>query len=168
MKILLLLFLLVIGAFLAYAADDIAGIWAIIDDKENAVGAYVLLYMHEGKLFGRMLALVEFDTGAIEDTISIQKEKSTKIKGNPPICGMDFVYNMEDRGKDWRGSMLDPDRGKLYNCAIKHDGDKLIVRASLRGTGGILGASQIWVRADPSNIPEIAIPDPHLLVPVIP
>jgi len=163
----LLMVFLLTGAFSAYAADNITGIWAIIDDKENAVGAYVLLYMYEGKIYGRMLALVEFDTGLIEDTIDIQRERSAKINGNPPICGMDFVYDMEDRGRDWRGSMIDPDRGRLYNCTIRRDGDRLIVRASLRGTGGILGANQIWLRANPSDLPGVTIPDPSSVVPVI-
>lgn len=169
MTALLALVLLVVGAVSAWAADDILGLWKIIDDKTNKPTAYVLLYMNGGKLYGRMMATISKESGLIEDTILTKTKKADALAGDPPNCGLDFVYEMQAKGNDWRGSIIDPSDGKAYDCTIKRDGNKLIVRGSLKGTGGLLGRNQTWILANlgefPANFP---LPDPKTFVPVIP
>lgn len=166
---LIALVLLVAGAVSAWAADDILGLWKIIDDKTNKPTAYVLLYMNGGKLYGRMMATISKETGLIEDTILTRTKKADALAGDPPNCGLDFVYEMQAKGNDWRGSIIDPADGKTYDCTIKRDGNKLIVRGSLKGTGGLLGRNQTWLLASLGEFPaNFSLPDPRSFVPVIP
>jgi len=161
--------ILVAGAVSAWAADDILGLWKIIDDKTNKPTAYVLLYLNGGKLYGRMMATISKETGLIEDTIITRTKKADALAGDPPNCGLDFVYEMQEKGKDWKGSIIDPADGKTYDCTIKRDGNKLIVRGSLKGTGGLLGRNQTWFQAGLGEFPaNFTLPDVRTFVPVIP
>lgn len=166
---LIALILFVVGAVSAWAADDILGLWKIIDDKTDKPTAYVLLYMNGGKLYGRMMATIDKESGLIEDTILTKTKKADALAGDPPNCGLDFVYEMQAKGRDWRGSIIDPADGKAYDCTIKRDGNKLIVRGSLKGTGGLLGRNQTWILANLGEFPpNFELPDSKSFVPVIP
>ncbi|MBN1518704.1 MAG: DUF2147 domain-containing protein [Spirochaetales bacterium] len=157
-----------LGAASAWATD-VLGVWKIIDDKTNKPTAYVYLYMFDGKLYGRMVATIDEDTGLVDDTLATKKHVADELAGDPPMCGLDFVYGMQLKGKDWKGSIIDPKDGKVYDCTIKRDGNKLIVRGSLRGTGGLLGRNQTWLLAGPSELPkDFTLPNPSSFVPVIP
>ncbi|MBU0928751.1 MAG: DUF2147 domain-containing protein [Spirochaetes bacterium] len=161
--------LIALGAVSAWAADDILGLWKIIDDKTNKPTAFVLLYSNGGKLYGRMMATISKETGKVDDTIDTMKFKADALAGDPPNCGLDFVYEMQERGKDWKGAIIDPGDGKVYDCTIKRDGDKLIVRGSLKGTGGLLGRNQTWLLANESELPpDFKLPAPASFVPLIP
>lgn len=161
--------MLVLGVFSAWAADDVLGLWKIIDDKTNKPNAYVLLYSHGDKVYGRMMATINKETGLVKDTLATRTELATSFAGDPPFCGLDFVYEMQAKGNDWKGSIVDPEDGKEYNCSIKRDGNKLIVRGSLKGTGGLLGRNQTWLLASNSDLPSgFTLPDPSSFTPVIP
>ncbi len=162
------LILMALGAVSAFA-EDIQGLWKIIDDKTGNPRAYVFLYMNGGKLYGRMLATISKDTGLVDDTILTQKFKADALAGNPPNCGLDFVYEMQLKGKEWKGSIIDPEDGKVYDCTIKRNDAKLTVRGSLKGTGGLLGRNQTWLLATPVEIAAgFALPNPAGISPVIP
>ncbi len=161
--------LLALGAVSAWASDDILGLWKIIDDKSGKPNAYVLLYDNNGKIYGRMMATISKETGLVDDTLDGQKFKADALAGNPPNCGLDFVYELQAKGKEWKGSIIDPGDGKVYDCTVKRDGNKLIVRGSLKGTGGLLGRNQTWLLASASELPsEFKLPNPSSFVPVIP
>ncbi len=161
--------LLALGAVAAWAADDILGLWKIIDDKSGKPNAYVLLYTNNGKIYGRMMATISKDTGLVDDTILTKKFKADALAGTPPNCGLDFVYGLQAKGKDWKGSIIDPGDGKEYDCTIKREGNKLVVRGSLKGTGGLLGRNQTWLLASVGELPAgFTLPDSKSFVPVIP
>jgi uncharacterized protein (DUF2147 family) len=81
---------------------------------------------------------------------------------------MDFIYDLESRNKEWRGSLIDPDKGKVYNCTIKHDGNALNMRLSLRGVLGFLGMNQTLLPADLSGLPDgVFVPDAGTIFPII-
>lgn len=161
--------LLILGATTVWAADNILGIWKIIDDETNKPTAYVLLYMYNGKLYGRMIATIDKDTGLIDDTLATKTKKATDLAGEPPNCGLDFVYEMQAKGNDWVGTIIDPKGGKVYDCTIKREGNKLVVRGSLRGSFGLLGRNQTWLLASSSELPmDFVVPNPATFVPVIP
>jgi len=161
--------LLVFGAVAAWAADDILGLWKIIDDKTGKPTAYVLLYMNGSKLYGRMMATISKETGIVDDTIVTKEKKADALAGDPPNCGLDFVYEMQAKGNDWKGAIIDPKDGKVYDCTIKREGGKLLVRGSLRGTGGLLGRNQTWLLATARELPAgFSLPDPRSFIPVIP
>lgn len=163
------LVMLVFGSAAAWAADDILGLWKVIDDKSGKPNAYVYLYSSGGKVYGRMMATISKDTGKIDDTLVMQKNKADALAGDPPFCGLDFVYGLEDKGKAWKGSIMDPEDGGDYNCTVTREGSKLSVRGSLKGPLGFLGRTQTWQLASPSELPaDFALPDPSTFKPVIP
>ncbi len=164
----MMLVLLVCGAVSVYAADNVLGLWKIIDDKTDKPTAFVVLYLYNGKMYGRIVATISKETGVVDDTLDIKGKRFTALAGDPLTCGLDFVFDMEERSKDWKGSIIDPEDGKSYDCTIKRDGNKLIVRGSLKGTGGLLGRNQTWLQASPSDIPSFTIPPSSGFVPVIP
>lgn len=150
-----------------WAADNILGLWKTVDDKTGKPRSYVMIYMYQGKVYGRIVALISETTGELEDSLEIKKFKADKYVGDPYSCGLDFLYELVDKGKEWKGSITDPKDGSIYDCSIKRDGDKLIVRGSLRGTGGLLGRNQTWYKADPSELP-FKLPDSSTFIPSIP
>lgn len=160
---------LVMSAVSAWAADDILGLWKIIDDKSGKPTAVVSLYSYQGKVYGRILVTISKTTGQVEDTILTKTKKATALAGDPPNCGLDFVYELTGKGSEWKGSIVDPEDGKEYNCTIKREGDKLTVRGSLKGTGGLLGRNQTWLKSVPGDLPSgFQVPNPSSFVPVIP
>lgn len=164
-----MLALMAAGFASVWAADDILGLWKIIDDKTGKPTAYVLLYVNSGKIFGRMMATISKETGVVDDTIVTKEKKADALAGDPPNCGLDFVYEIQAKGKDWKGSIIDPKDGKVYDCTIKREPDKLLVRGSLKGTGGLLGRNQTWLLATVRELPGgFSLPNPASFVPVIP
>lgn len=156
-----------LAASSAFAAEDVRGLWKIIDDKTQNPRGYVLLYAFEGRLYGRMVATIDKETGSIKDTLDSKKEKAEKLSGEPFFAGLDFVYRMEDRGKEWRGQILDPESGDEYDCRLWKDGEILIVRGQLKGLG-FLGRNQTWVRAAATELGGFVLPDPATFSPIIP
>ena len=168
MKRLFLFLLLSVFGFGLFAADNVVGLWKIIDDKTNKPNSIVSLYLYGGKLYGRILATISTKTGLIDDTYLTKTSLMKKIAGDPPVCGLDFVYLMEDKGKEWVGSIIDPEPADEYECVIKKDGDKLNVRGQLKGLG-FLGRDQKWLPVAASDIPiDMVVPDAASFVPVIP
>lgn len=150
------------------AADRVTGLWKIIDDRSQQPNAIALLYEYQGRLYGRILVAINPKTGKVEDTILLKTYKSTRMVGEPAICGMDFVYHMEDRGKEWFGSIIDPEPGDEYECVIRKDGANLTVRGQLKGLG-IFGRNQVWMPASTNDLPlDISLPEASSLVPRIP
>lgn len=135
-KVILLIVVLSISTSV-FSAEKITGIWKSISDKTGLVESVSLIYEYKGKIYGRLLVTYEED-GSLADP----KEKSLKVKGEPPFIGLDFIWNLEDRGKKWsRGKILDPLPGKIYSCDLWIDKGNLIVRGKI----GPFGRSQTWV-----------------------
>jgi len=151
----------------AFAAEDVRGLWKIIDEKTDRARGYVVLYIHGGKLYGRMVATIDDDTGRIKDTLEKRSSKADKLVGDPYFAGLDFVYSLEDRGKEWKGRIMDPESGDEYECRLWKNGDKLTVRGQIRGLG-FLGRNQTWVRADAAELADFQLPDPGTFSPSIP
>jgi len=151
----------------AFAAEDVRGLWKIIDDKTNNARGYVVLYIHAGKLYGRMVATIDDKTGNIKDTLERRTEKAEKLAGDPYFAGLDFVYRLEDKGKEWKGKIMDPESGDEYECRLWKEGERLVVRGQIKGLG-FLGRNQTWVRADTAELGGFTPPDPKSFSPEIP
>jgi len=148
----------------------VTGLWFMPDDRpNNPPAAIVYTYIYEGKLYGRILVLFDSDTGLIEDTINTQTVRESNLAGNPAVCGLDFIFDMENRGREWRGTIVSLPGGKFHNCTIRREGDRLTVRASLRGVLGFIGITLRFDRATEADLPEgVTIPDVRTLIPNIP
>lgn len=113
-----------------------------------------------------MLATYD-EEGKIKDTILEKKEKATGVVGNPPYCGMDFIYNVEEEKehKKYKGTIIDPEKGKVYDAEFWLSGDDLIVR----GKVWIFGKNIPWHKASKADLPKgFSMSDIKKFVPVIP
>jgi hypothetical protein len=168
LSLLAAMFLMTMGLSAIHADEDITGIWAMIDDKTNKPESFVLLYLHNGALYGRIIGLVDLDTGRVIDTIVSQTVRVENLADTPPLCGLDFVYSMQNTGKEWKGSMVTPG-GKFYDCSIRRNGSGLRVRASVKGSGGLFGQNMKWLPVEPGDLPgDIVIPDMEGILPNMP
>jgi len=152
----------------AFAADNVLGLWKTISDKTGKAQSIAVLYMNGGKMYGRIIATYEDDGVTIEDSLVLKKTRADALAGDPFTCGLDFVYGLVDKGKDWQGLIMDPEDGSEYTCRIWKEGEKLIVRGQLKGLG-FLGRNQTWMPAKASELPAgMTMPDTKAWVPVIP
>jgi len=161
-KALIAFVLALIAAAGAWAADDVVGVWKSIDDKTGKPQTITALYLHGGKLYGRIL--VTFEEGSVKDTIYAAHDRTKKFVGDPPYAGFDFVWALEDKGKSWNGTIFDPKEGKEYVCKVWLEGSTLIVRGQLKVLG--IGRNQKWVKAAEEDLPSgFAVPDASTFTP---
>lgn len=111
------------------ALGNVTGYWTTIDDETKEAKSVVQIYEHKGKIYGRVVELLQ-NPGA-----------KAKIKGNPAIKGMTIIWNLEKDGDTYSGGeILDPQKGKVYGCEIWREGKNLIVRGKI----AFLGRNQTW------------------------
>lgn len=167
-KIILFCFFSLLAVF-AHAAEPAAieGYWQIIDDNGKPESIAVV-YPHEGMYFCRMVALYDEDTGKVNETVANPKQKADGIKGNPYLCGLDFIWNLkpEGDGHRYKGTVTDPDNGNNYTCEVWFDKDKgtLVVR----GEWLMFGENKYWPSIAEADVPAEARVDLKTLTPVIP
>lgn len=134
---------------------SIAGLWKSRDQHSDKPRALVAIYKYQDKYYGRMLATYD-DEGKIQDTILEQKGKAPGVVGNPPYCGLDFIYDVkkeEDSGEGtdrYKGKILDPEKGKAYKAEFWLRGNDLIVRGEL----WIFGKNIPWHKASKQDLPK--------------
>ncbi|MES2199893.1 MAG: DUF2147 domain-containing protein [Chlamydiota bacterium] len=150
--------------------EDITGLWKSRDQHSDKPRSLVAVYKYKDKYYGRMLATYD-DNGNIKDTIIEKKDKATGVVGNPPYCGMDFVYDVqkeEDSSEDkikYEGKIIDPEKGKVYDAELWLDGNDLIVRGEI----WIFGKNIPWHKASKKDLPKgFSMGDIKDFVPVIP
>jgi len=148
--------------------DDgsITGVWITRDEKSDKPRSIAVMYEYKGIIYGRMIATYG-DDGKIKDTIEEKKEKAPGVVGNPPYCGMDFVYNVRPSRSEGRfyGKIIDPEKGKIYNAQFWRQGDQLIVRGQL----WIFGKNIPWKKATAKDLPKgFSMSEVKSFKPVIP
>ena len=150
--------------------EDITGLWKSRDQKSDTPRSLVAIYKYEDTYYGRMLATYD-EEGNIIDTILEKKDRAPGVVGNPPYCGMDFVYNVKKRENSdeenpkYKGKIIDPQKGKVYRVELWLDGDDLIVR----GEVFIFGKNIRWLKASKSDLPKgFSMRDIKKFVPEVP
>lgn len=157
------------------AQNPVLGFWQTIDDETNKPKSIVSVYEYQGVIYARILKTYEAEgegAGVKErDNIYLKKYKATKVKGEPFFCGLDFVWGMKkDKPADekYKGKILNPPAGKVYNSEMWLEKGNLIVRGKI----GPFGKNQTWVPfKDTSKIFEdaaAAVPNTSTFVPLIP
>ncbi len=146
-KYLILLFTIFLSTN-TFASDNITGYWTTIDDETKTAKSVVQIYEYNGKYFGRVVDLLK------------NKEAVAKLPSSPKILGLDIIWNLEKDGTKYSGgNILDPQKGKVYGCEVKRDGENLIVRGKI----AFLGRNQTWLpnkdfKTDNANlVPQIPL-----------
>ena len=147
------------------SSDGITGLWKSRDQYSDKPRSLVAIYEYDNKYYGRMIVTYD-DNGKVNDSILNPKDKAPGIVGNPPYCGMDFVYNVVKKdGNQYRGSIVDPKKWKVYNVELWRKGNNLMVRGEL----WIFGKTIPWPQASEKDLPKgFSMSDIKKFVPVVP
>ena len=120
-------------------AQSVTGIWRTVDDETGESKSHVQLYEADGKLYGKVVKLLKSPPDRICD-------KCPGERKNKPVMGMIVVVNLLQKGGYWQsGDILDPEKGKWYNCKIwlkNGDPNTLVVRGYI----GPFYRTQYWYR----------------------
>jgi uncharacterized protein (DUF2147 family) len=148
----------------ALMAADIDGYWKSINETTGKPQCVVAVYEYDGLHYGRIIGTYD-PNGVMTETIYNPKGRAPGILGNPFYCGMDLIWALDDAGSKFKGKIVDPEKGNVYNAELWVDGDNLIVRGKLL----MFGRSQKWLPVSLSEFPKgFKQPDIKKWVPVIP
>ena len=130
MKKMILLLVLMISASTLFAQhEDITGLWKTIDDETNKPKSVVKIYIQDGKLYGDVVKLFRKE-GEDPDPICDKCDEDDP-RYNQKILGMTIITDMEYQKDDneWEdGEIMDPKKGKVYDCKLWVEDGKLQVR----------------------------------------
>ena len=123
-----LLFILSIS--LSAQHEEITGLWKTIDDEiPGRVKSVVKIYIKDGKLYGdvvKLFRLPEEDQDPVCD-----KCDDDDPRKDQKVLGMTIITEMvlDEDDNEWEdGEILDPKKGKVYDCKLWVENNKLQVR----------------------------------------
>ncbi|HSX11079.1 MAG TPA: DUF2147 domain-containing protein [Chlamydiales bacterium] len=146
-----------------FATEDIGGFWKSLDDNGKPQCIFGV-YEHEGVYYGRIIGTYDTD-GEMRDTIYKPKAVAEGISGTPHMCGLDILYNLYDNGISFKGKILDPTKGNVYNCEVWPQNGDLIVRGKVL----MFGKNITWYATTPKDFPKnFKLPDMKTFTPSIP
>jgi uncharacterized protein (DUF2147 family) len=142
MKPIVILFICMCLSLMAQAQrTSPIGKWKTVDDATGKVKSVVEVYERGGKLFGKVLQLIEPDK---PDPVCDKCDK-TDPRHMKKVIGLEVIRNMVCDGSEWEdGDILDPENGKVYRCKLWVENGKLQVRGYI----AFLYRTQTWLPAD--------------------
>jgi uncharacterized protein (DUF2147 family) len=137
MKNLLLAFFLLLASI--STAQSPLGVWKTIDDETGEAKSHIEVFEQGGKVYGKVVKLLK----------SAPDKKCDKCPGDrkdQPLMGMILLTDLKMKDGYYQGgSILDPEKGKWYNCKVwLKDGDPNAL--SVRGSVGPFYRTQTWYR----------------------
>jgi len=123
--------------------QDITGRWKTIDDETGKAKSIVEIYKQDGKYFGRIDTLFR-EEGEDPDPVC-DKCPEDDPRYNERITGMVILEDLKKDDDEWKdGRILDPGKGKIYDCKMWLEEGNLKVRGYLF----FLYRTQTWYRVD--------------------
>jgi uncharacterized protein (DUF2147 family) len=147
-------------------ADNVAGFWQTMNKKTNLPTSVVAVYPYEGKYYGRIIAIYN-EEGILQETIYNPKKRAPSLVGDPFYCGLDIVWDAKPNTSNghYKGYVIDPRKGKVYNAQIWKKGENLV----LRGEVFVFGKNITWPPFPEKNFTkDFKKPDLSDFVPSIP
>lgn len=131
-------FLLANGSIFAQASP--VGRWKTIDDETGRPKSIIVIWEAGGMLYGRIEQLLNTEPGK-EDPLC---DKCEGALYNKKVIGMTIMNNLRRDGNEWSGgTILDPKKGKLYNCKIWLESANVL---KVRGYVAFFYRTQTWYR----------------------
>jgi len=126
-------------------AQSPVGKWKTIDDETGKAKSIVEIYEKDGKIYGKITELLNREAGEDPDP-KCDKCPSKDDRYNKRVIGMEILRDMEKDGDEWEdGKILDPKKGKVYDCKIWIDeNDKDVL--NVRGYVAFFFRTQKWYR----------------------
>ncbi|NBO24462.1 MAG: DUF2147 domain-containing protein [Chlamydiae bacterium] len=160
MKQLFLIILISLSAF----SEQITGFWKSYNEKTKQPEIMVAIYLYKDKYYGRIVAIYD-KSGKIRETIYKPVDRTEGIIGHPYYCGLELIYDLKNKGNVYKGKILDPEKGNLYNAEVWRKEENLIVRGKLLFFGRNLTWRPVKEEEFSFMFPK---PDVTQFVPVIP
>lgn len=138
MKSALIFSLIYICGSLSLTAQSVKGTWQILN-KKGEPESLIKVYEENGYLYGRCIELLE-----AADLLTCKKCKG-KDKGKS-LEGMLLFKDCKNDGTKWsEGKILDPEKGKHYDCQVSLKEDNVL---KVRGYVGnpLFGKTLLWYR----------------------
>ncbi len=133
----LLLSIAILGTGLLASAQTVTGRWTTVDDNSGKPRSVVELVERNGKLSGRIVDAFDAKEKAAVCELCPDERR------NKPIVGLEIIRDMVRSGKEWsKGTIMDPETGKVYDCKIWVEDGMLKVR----GYVAFFYRTQTWVR----------------------
>jgi uncharacterized protein (DUF2147 family) len=127
---------LVFSVVWSYAQDSVVGKWKTVDEsgEEKSI---IEIFERNGKVYGKIVKIfTDEDPDPICDKCPEDDSRYRK-----KIIGMEIIQSMEKGGNEYsRGSILDPQDGKIYRCKLWIEENGLKVR----GYWGPFFRTQTW------------------------
>jgi uncharacterized protein (DUF2147 family) len=121
-------------------SQSVLGKWKTIDDETGKEKGIVEIYEKDGKIYGRIIGILEPEHRYKKCTLCQGYDK------DKPIMGLIFLKGLTKDGEEYNGGkIIDPKNGKSYKCYINLEGDN---KLKVRGYIGIslFGRTQYWYR----------------------
>lgn len=135
----LILLPLLLFAFSLCAQNPLVGKWRTTDDETGKQKSIVELYEKNGKLYGKIIKLFREPNEEQDPNCT----KCTDDRLGKKVIGMEIVRDMEKDDDEWEdGTILDPKKGKIYDCKMWIEDGVLHVRGYI----GFLFRTQTWTR----------------------
>lgn len=124
--------------------EDITGLWKTIDDETGNPKSVVEIFIQDGKLFGKVVKL--FRKQGEDPDPKCDKCDEDDPRYNQRVLGMTIITDMEhQKDNTWEdGEILDPKKGKIYDCKLWVENGKLQVRGYVL----FFHRTQEWLRYD--------------------
>lgn len=118
-------------------AQPVTGRWTSVDDRSGKPRSVVELTERNGKLSGRIVEVFDAAERAARCELCPGDRKDN------PIIGLEIIRDMVRSGGEWtRGTIMDPETGKVYDCKLWLEGNELKVR----GYVAFFFRTQTWLR----------------------
>ncbi len=126
-------------AFTHMSAQDIFGKWKTVDDHTGKAKSIVHIYEEDSMATGRIIDIIN-DEAKKNLCEGCKGEKKDK-----PIMGMIIFEELVNENNVYKGTILDPGRGKEYTCKIWIDENNPDI-LNVRGYIAFLYRTQQWIR----------------------
>ncbi len=160
MKIISLLTMLIFCC--ALNAQNVEGFWKRASAKTGNTQCVISIYKYQDKYYGRIIGTFDAD-GKMKENLYAPEDRAEKVSGSPYYCGMDLLWDLQESGSKYRGKIIDPRSGKIYDAVIWNKDGNLIVRGELF----FLGKNEVWYPLEDGDLPEdFEAPDLTQFIPV--
>lgn len=145
-------------------AQEITGFWKSLNDKTQIIQCVIAVYEYKDKYYGRIIGTYD-DNGKLVDDIHAPTFHAPGVAGHPYYAGLDLIWNLRQKGSKFKGKIIDPQKGGVYNSVLWIRDGNLIVRGELL----VFGRNTTWYPIEAGDFPEgYKMPDVASFVPVIP
>lgn len=146
-------------------AQEIVGHWKTIDDKTGKPRCVIRIFEYEDRCYGQIISTFDDAGTSISESIGRCTSLAPGLVGDPPYCGLIIMWDFEDVNNKYKGKIIDPDKGNIYDAALwLTDDDSL----NVQGKWLVFWRNQTWLKAEVGDYPANTPPLSNYLPPAIP